>query len=192
MGVYSLSKSGINNWSKYSNVAGANGQTSDFELIGTIYGNGSSSVVTFTNIPQSYRNLQIRVVVQATSGSATDLYLQLNGDSTNGSYKDHRLYGFNTSVASGSVSTNSIYSGTIGAIGNEATVAPSVIDLLDYRSTVKNKTLKYISGKPTTGAHYMVFGSGLWLNTAAVTSISLFIGSGAFNSPSRFSLYGVK
>jgi hypothetical protein len=191
MAVKSLSRSGLQA-SDATNSMLAGYSDVDFELISTAFGNSSAASVTFSNIPQSYKNLQLRIVAQTTSGGPTDLYLRMNNDSTTGNYRDSRLYGFNGTLYSGGVSTNSIYSGSCGQVGDNAPTSAVLLDIVDYTNISKNKTIKFINGKPRNVDVLIQAGSGVWLNTSAISSLTFFVGSGAFSPQTRFSLYGVK
>jgi hypothetical protein len=78
-----------------------------------------------------------------------------------------------------------------GYAGNQ--FSPAVIDILDpFESGVKNKVVRGFSGSPSSGDKGVAIHSGLWLNTAAVTSITLLGLSGNIDINSRISLYGLK
>jgi hypothetical protein len=67
-----------------------------------------------------------------------------------------------------------------------------VIDILDYTNTNKFKTVRALTGvEDNTTNTEIRFTSGLWKNTAAITSIN-FVGNPSFNEFSSFALYGVK
>jgi hypothetical protein len=69
---------------------------------------------------------------------------------------------------------------------------PFVIDILDPYSTTKNTTVRAISGV-VGNENRIRIGSGLWVNTASLTSVTMFSTSGInLVSGSRFSLYGIK
>jgi hypothetical protein len=71
-----------------------------------------------------------------------------------------------------------------------------VWDILDYTSTNKYKTIRVLGGLDTNQApeSELRFGSGLWLNTAAVTSLTFLAQSGSanFTQYTTFALYGIK
>jgi hypothetical protein len=69
----------------------------------------------------------------------------------------------------------------------------SVIDILDYTSTTKNKTSRGLSGIVWSGSGGMVFwGSGLWKDTSAVTSLTLYQQNANFGTGTTYALYGLK
>jgi hypothetical protein len=72
----------------------------------------------------------------------------------------------------------------------------AIVDILDFASTNKNKTIKSFHGL-TGGAsglgdlNAVHLSSGLFLSTNAVSSITIFPNTGNFVTGSRFSVYGV-
>ena len=136
----------------------------------------------------------------AYTGAYLGMYLEVsfNGDSSASNYAMHWLRGGNSTtnangVASGSYSNihlDSAYGGTLGGV---AAPAVSIIDILDYANTNKNKTVKALSGVNynDTTVSSVAIGSGLWLSTAAITSITL-TGTGTnWVAGTTISLYGV-
>jgi len=69
-----------------------------------------------------------------------------------------------------------------------------VIDILDYTSLNKNKTIRNLTGREDNSAGIVIFSSGLWLNSStAISSLTLIDNGGAnFAQYSSFALYGVK
>ena len=147
-------------------------------------GAGGSSSINFTSIPSTYQHLQIRTSLfnNATGG----INIQYNGD-TGANYTYHQLYGTGTAAFSNSgTSQNSGYIAYNNAAGSNPTVA--VVDILDYKNTNKYKTHRSLAGTDVNGSGgALTFFSGLWLNTAAISSINII---GTFTQYSKFSLYG--
>lgn len=151
----------------------------------------STGTVTFSSIPGTYEHLQLRVYARASGGFlATNLQIRLNNDS-NTNYADHRLNGDGSvaSVASSTASTI-ITAGRISAsTAGSNRYGCSIIDILDYASTSKYKTVRTISGNDNNGSGDAVFHSGLWLSTSAVTQLDVVT---SCVSGSVFSLYGLR
>ncbi len=201
MAVTKLSNSGIKTGVlKYDSMLAGNAAFDPAAtwLIQRVNGTGSSATITFSNIPQTYQHLQIRTLAQSTSTSATSfvrLQIQFNSD-TGANYVTHYLQG-----TGGAVSAASITSGTnievSGAAYRNTTATDiygtSIIDLHDYASTTKNKTLRSLSGGDNNSTNGLIFlSSGLWLNTNAISSITITAGAGNFTTASTFALYGFK
>jgi hypothetical protein len=69
----------------------------------------------------------------------------------------------------------------------------SIIDILDYSNTNKQKTLKALSGNDRAGSGNLAIGSSLWVDTDAITSILIEpLSSANWVEYSHFALYGIK
>ena len=174
-----------------SDAAGG-GVESDYELIATGFGTGSSTSILFASIPDDYKHLQVRGVARGTSSGAASLTVRFNNISTS-SYAWHILYGDGGSVLStSSVNNTSMFVGSsTGSNFTAGAYAATVFDVLDYTSTSKNTTLRTLSGR-TADDNQIQVESNLFNNTAAITQIELFSNSGNFTSTSRFSLSGIR
>ena len=165
------------------------GVSGAYESIAT-FNPTSGTTVTFSSIPSTYKNLQLRYTFKAT-GAGGILKLGFNGD-TGTNYSRHVLYGDGSAVvADGSSSVTSIYvSPNTG--GSSTRNAVGIIDVHDYASTTKNKTARIFTGLDTNGAGTVDLWSGSWMNTAAVTSLEIVGLSITFAAGTTFSLYGIK
>jgi hypothetical protein len=182
---------------KYRSMLGGNAafQPSNFESIATVTSSGSTGSVTFSSIPSTYTALQLRLMVRCGRAATTDqLRLQLNGD-TGANYTRHYIQGNgSTAVASGTTGLSSINLLNFPAATETASIfGTAIIDIQDYQSTTKNTTIRYVNGQDTNATGTIYLGSGLWVNTAAVTSIYLEpLNAASFAAGSVFSLYGIK
>ncbi len=158
-----------------------------FFSIATTAGTGSSGTISFTSIPSTYSHLQIRMVSRGTTDNVA--YYRFNSD-TGANYADHNLYGNGTSVSAfNDVSNNKM--GHIRQSDDASYIGTSIIDILDYTNTNKYKVARLLSGNSLGAAGIILAGSGLWMNTAAITSITIFSSGGNFSTNSKFALYGV-
>jgi hypothetical protein len=196
MGVVKLSTAGIRNYSKTSDFLSGNLPLSlgSFNLLETTTLATSASSVTFSGLGaySDYKHLQVRMSFRASGAGTgvTSAYVELNGDSAS-NYAAHALYGQGSSV--NSLSQTSAGSALLwNILPNGASTANSfgavVLDVLDFSSSTKNSTIRYLGGA-LNEENVITFGSGLWANTNAVTSLSI---SSNFASLSKFALYGVK
>jgi hypothetical protein len=167
--------------------AGGGGGAS-FESIATLTSTGSSTSLTFSSIPSTYKHLQIRGI--ARDGVGNPLQIQFNSD-TGSNYAWHRLQGNGASTAATGSATQSDINFIGYAEASASTYGVSIIDIADYASTSKNKTLRTMMGYDANGTGLMLLNSGLWMNTAAINSIKI-IGSAALTSATTFALYGIK
>jgi hypothetical protein len=153
----------------------------------TLVGSGGTNNITFNDIPQTYKHLQVRAIARADGNSAT---LQFNGD--NGSnYAYHGFYGDGASVTAFNGINNT--KPDIMITSSAANIfSAAVIDILDYSNTNKNKTVRSLAGTDANGSGFLALYSALWQSTIAITSIKFMPFSGNFAQYSRFSLYGIK
>jgi hypothetical protein len=156
---------------------------------------GGAASVSFVGIPSGYKHLQVRYIARTNRSSLIDgISIRYNSDSgTN--YTNHSLLGDGAN-ASASAGTGQTYSAVNVVVGNTAGAnmfGAGVIDLLDYANISKYKTMRTIGGFDRNGGGYAALYSGLWLNTAAITSLTFGStdGTGLLEF-SQFSLFGVK
>lgn len=162
---------------------------------------GSTAVasIDFVGIPSGYKHLQIRYISRCSRVDNGDsLGIQFNGD-TGANYSRHYLDGNNSVMYAGaSTSQNYCNCGYQAAANNAAnSFGAGIMDILDYSSTSKAKTIRFLGGVEdnTAAAGNIAYRSGLWFATpAAITSIKLLATSGTQNfvQYSSFALYGVK
>jgi hypothetical protein len=175
--------------SSYPAVSGA------FESIATATGTGSSGTITFSSIPSTYKHLQIRMMASNTNASTgwSGLLVRFNSDSgTN--YTRHYLSGQGTaaSAGAGTALTSAFNDNFVSRAGNTSTLATGILDIHDYASTSKYKTVRGIGGIDLNGSGVINLTSNLWLNTAAITSISLVAEQDNWTTTTKFALYGIK
>jgi hypothetical protein len=174
-----------------------------FESIATVTLSSNASTITFNSIPQTYKHLQIRALTKSESGQTSYGYLFMKSNSDSG-YARHSLLG-NGSAASASSGTGETffqiragepYTGNVGA----NIFGVSIIDIIDYASTTKNKTFRAFAGWDGNGAGggnegVIALTSGLatTTGTTAISSLVFYDGSQAnFLAGSTISLYGIK
>lgn len=169
-----------------------------YELISTTILGSTTASVTFSSIVSTYKHLQIRATMKSNSSDYSRVYGQVN-DVTSGSYTAHNLRGNGSSVTSTSTTTSATQMIDIGGFipgtfyEGEGQFSGMVMDILDYSNTSKNTTFRSLSGyKPSSYTSYVFLSSGVYLDTPAISSITLFLNANSFVSGSRFSLYGIK
>jgi hypothetical protein len=171
------------------------GDAGDFESIATVsVGSGGAANVEFTSIPSTYSHLQIRAFARSTRTEVQDyMDVRLNNDS-GANYSYHFLQGDGSvTQAGGSVSLNQAYSSYIaGGNSTSGVFGVNILDILDYSSTNKNKTFRFLGGFDNNGSGRIAMMSDLWMNTNAVTSVKLSPSTGSFSQYSQFALYGIR
>lgn len=151
-----------------------------------------AATVTFSSIPGNY--IELYLVGQARSDAAVTTLaanLQFNGDTgTNYEY-------FNVN---GNANSNNAGQTAIGvSIINGASMTANVpgdfqAHIVNYSGTTFFKSVLSSNGGRlnATPTQYVSYIHGAWLNTAAITSISITASSGNFVTGSRFTLWGQK
>jgi hypothetical protein len=161
--------------------------TNSYESIATVtVGSGGSTQIDFTSIPSTFKHLQLRALVKGS----TNLYspIRFNGDSPTTNYKIHELYGSGAGTPSSAADSNAYLNNILGTNYNAV-----VMDILDYTSTTKNKTVRMLNGIDNNGTGSMIFASILWMNSSnAISSIRFTVNTGNFAQYSQFALYGIK
>lgn len=165
---------------------------SSFESIATATPSGTNTV-SFTSIPSTYKHLQIRISALTSSGGGS-FRGTLNGDTSSANYIGHYLDGLGSSVIAGAnsgvgwMSFGMTYGGMVTTYPNV-----TIIDIIDYASTTKNKTVRSFAGADNNASGGSVdLVSGLWMSTAAVNRVDIVTGSGQYQTGSVVSLYGIK
>jgi hypothetical protein len=168
---------------------------SSYESIATVtVGAGGSSSITFSSIPNTYKHLQLRINARLSEAglSKYSYFLQWSGSST---YPTHYLQGNGTSAsASGSTGRSEVMinDGLPAATATANAMGVAVIDIHDYASTTKNKTLRLFGGYDTNSSNGAVYlYSGMRLSTTAISSLTIATNS-TFIAGSTIALYGIK
>lgn len=200
MGVYKLSAPGglKTGRTTYTSMLAGNAvfDAGSFEQIATTVMTGNTGNVVFSSIPSGYRHLQIRMVARnaETITGLRGFFMNFNGDYATTS-ATHYIYGNASSIISGYQSDTRINAGgwSFMPTANLTTGAffSAVVDILDYSSTTKNKTLRLLGSVNTSTASTVGLMSGLWPSTAAINNIEMY-SNGAWVAGTRFSLYGIK
>lgn len=196
--VYKLSANSVKNGrTVYGSMLAGNTAYTDasFESIATATGGaGTSGTITFSSIPSTYSHLQVRAFMPVTSNNNAP-YIRFNSDSGS-NYTVHTLIGVNNGSVNAQGATSQSYINIAGFWFGIQTTYPgvSVVDILDYSNTNKYKTVRAIAGQDNNSTLGSTgISSGVWLNTNAITSISIILsGATTFASNAKFGLYGIK
>ena len=167
-----------------------------YDLLATEILTSTAASVTFSSLGDyaaNYQHLQLRFAARLDlSGSTSNvLAIRANGISSS-SYSAHQLNGDGSVVESAAfTSATSMRLGRITAASATAdNFGAGVIDILDPYSSSKNTTFRGFTG---IGSELVTLYSGLFINTASITSLELLpVTSSNYISGSRFSLYGIK
>jgi len=145
----------------------------------------STTSYTFSSIPSTYTDLFVVCSLKATSADSS-ITLRFNGDSGS-NYSATQLYGNGSSAVSQRLSNQTL--GYLSFNGfPTATFGPTIIQCQNYSNATTNKTYLCRGGYAAASTDATV---GLWRNTAAITSMTLFSGN-FFDTGCTFTLYGIK
>lgn len=179
--------------------AGAAGGGS-YELIESALITTNTASVTFSNLntyASTYKHLQIRAVMKCAATAGNNILssrLVFNGDTAT-NYTQHTLYGFGSGVVSSASTsrTGILVSSSVAQNVTASVFATAIVDILDYSNTSINKTTRALAGGHDGSGTDIRLQSGLWLNTAAITSIAITeFNNNSFVSGTRISLYGLR
>jgi hypothetical protein len=165
-----------------------------FEAIATVtVGSGGAASIEFTSIPATYTDLKIVYSARSTVNTETAMNIYFNG-STTAVYDRISLSGNGSAVSSASATNQSeIFAGRVSANDYTAnTFGNTEIYIPNYTGS-SNKSVSFdsVSEQNATTA-FAVLIAGLWKNTAAITSVTLFIAGANFAQYSTATLYGIK
>jgi hypothetical protein len=208
MGVYKLSSAGglATPRTNYSSFLAGNPRfiPNSYESIATVtVGSGGAASVTFSSIPTTFKHLQIRFIGRtARAETISAVGMQLTTSNTSPVY-EHALFGDGSSVYSSALNAYVSDGGILVRIaGNNAganVFGAGIIDIFDYASTTKNKTVKGLGGIDNNGGGQLNLNSRLFTTTSAIDQIKLnaiftggSTGTTTFNEHSQFALYGIK
>ena len=190
------------------NASGTVITPNSFESIATYTATGGETSFTFSSIPQTYKSLQIRWMYRdagnGTVAGTCSLAVNMNGTTDDLPY--HQLYGNGTSaVANGYSNTSGSYYLVYGAgiLANTASAnmyGVGIMDILDYSTTTKLKTIRTINGSERNGLANSVGEPGIinlsssfrTTNTNAITSVKLQSWYNSFVAGTTFAHYGIK
>lgn len=162
----------------------------------------ATNTVTFNNISQQFKHLQIRLSVRINAPANNNWYADLiafNGDNTASNYDTHALNTYAT-VGGGAQTISSGYTANLAALNNSlmeggtntAYTTATVCDILDYTNTNKYKVGRTIYGFVTLPTPCQVGSfSFSWKSTAAITSLTISNPIAAWTAASRIDLYGI-
>jgi len=174
--------------------------TNSYESIATVtIGSGGSATATFSSIPGTYKHLQIRSIARSANAALSEDIVAVFNSDTGSNYTNHLLVG-NGSTAAAYSGTSQTYVKSVtyaaGATASANIFGGGIMDILDYTNTNKYTTTRALIGMDLNSASttaQLQFFSALWLNTSAITNITIKCATGAnISEYSSFALYGIK
>lgn len=155
-----------------------------YEPIATTTLGSTQPTIIFSSIPSTYTDLKLVFVGSSVAGNGPTI--RLNGVTSN-------LYSYTYMYASASVGNNDTSSiATYNSTG-WSTSSPGlvIIDLFNYTGS-PDKTILVSTSIDKNGSGEVGRTVGLFRSSSAISSITLFLGSGNFPAGSTATLYGIK
>lgn len=153
--------------------------TPTYTALGTVTLSSSAASVTFSSIPQNYRDLVL--VINGKGSIDENPTYTINGSTTGFSWV--RMSGNGSTTVSDSNTNN-----TIGRMGTAETLI--IAQFLDYSATDKHKTFLIRNNYPAGDIRGI---AARWASTSGITSIAMGIRlSGSYLTGTTFSLYGIE
>ena len=167
--------------------------------IATAVAGANGDYFDFNNIPQNFTHLQLRVTGAGSYNPGGSGYIETwLGLNNTGTYPTagytHRVWGDGSgSATSAATSQTSLLATPWLPYGfADEYVGSYIVDILDYTSTSKFKTIRCQGGYDANGSGLIGFISGYSNITAAVTQIRVAHNAGGFKAGGRCALYGIK
>lgn len=141
----------------------------------------AASSVTFTSIPQTYKDLVLEVV--GTHSQVADVWMQFNGDTAT-NYSRTFLYGNGSSTLSGRNTSVAYLYGMLGSTSQTLNHAY----LFSYSNTATFKTALMRLGNAGDST---AVAASMWRSASNITSILVGCSAGTFLAGTTFRLYGI-
>ena len=176
--------------------SGVAASTSSYESIASVTATGGETSFTFSGIAGTYASLQIRGLSRRNTTGGHIVGVRFNGD-TGANYVNHYLRAVNNVGIQAVGTTGEDFIRCFSAASTSAgsnIFGTGIIDIHDYASSTKNTTVRSFGGYDDNNTTNNVLGlqSGLWLNTNAITSVTIYFNTDAVAAGSTFALYGIK
>jgi len=154
--------------------------TPTYTPIASITLGSSASSVTFSSIPQDYRDLVLVIQGGTSSASTVSLEILPNGSSSDGSLVNM--------IGNGSSATSSTSSKIFADF--DASDSLAITQVMDYSATDKHKT--FLIRSNCVNNPRVVATAGRWAQTTAITSLEISdTGGQTLDSGTTLSLYGI-
>jgi hypothetical protein len=154
--------------------------TPTYDLIASSILSTTTGDLTFSSIPDTYRDLVL--VINAGQSSSTNTRMRFNSNNTN-VYNRVIMTGNGSTATSGTTANDT----EIPITSSSANTFFCVVQIFDYSATDKHKALIARNNYPAAEVDAR---AGRWANTAAINSIYLFTSS-VWPIGSTFYLYGI-
>jgi hypothetical protein len=155
-------------------------------------GSGGVSAVEFTNIPQTYTDLLIKISARS---STTTLALNLTVNGSTSGYSERLMYADGASLAGATAS--SAFINWLNLQNSSSSTSNTFSNCEIYIPNYTVSDSKSFSGDTVVetnavSTNQIYVNAALWANTAPITSIKFTPGSGLVAQYSTATLYGIR
>lgn len=159
-----------------------------YEPIATSTVGTATTTVNFTSIPQTYTDIVVASSIQVSGN--VNVFMTFNSDS-GANYSFTLLQGDGSTASSGRASNQTRIQLDSVAYPpfSGSSFAPGIVHINNYSNSTTYKTALLRANNAAAGVS---LGSGLWRNTAAITTITFVAGAVNFAVGTTFTLYGIK
>ena len=159
----------------------------------------NTNTVTFSNIPNTYTDLVLRLSLRSTISDYIQSQANLEFNNTTGSATTYSLtFAFgngSTAASSRYTSDYTLVVGAVGASGTSNTFSNYEVYIPSYTAS-QNKPVSSFgvieNNETTAGRTRIEAAAQLWRDTSAISTIKVTGGSFNFVTGSSFWLYGIK
>lgn len=154
-------------------------------------GSGGASAIEFTNIPQNYTDLLLKVSIRSSAAAnVVDGNITFNSSSSSFSWKE--LFTNGSSAISGSNTTNNALGQPAANSLTSSTFSSYDIYVPNYiSSNNKSFSVDFATENNATLA-YLGCIAALWSNTSPINAINIAPSSGNWQQHSSATLYGIR
>jgi hypothetical protein len=159
---------------------------------------GTVNSITFNSIPQTYKHLELRMILRdyrtVTGFGEPQLVFNNNTSSNSSVYYKQVLYsGSSTILGSYYANADPLYTPAYPRASSYSNVfGAQVIKIQDYTNTNKHKAYLAWGGFNGTGSDSIAYWAGAYTGTEALTRIDIGPNQFGFDTYSHFALYGIK
>lgn len=161
-------------------------------LIAEIVLTSNQASVTFADIPQTFRHLQLFSHVQSTAGIANDLSGQVNGDASAFYGRVYLAIG-GGNIFTASFTQNGLAIGVVNGMNAGTVFADSQCVIHAYTSA--HAKISYSTGiyfNLGTQGEECILNASRWYGASPITSLTILAGTGSLVAGSKFQLYGIR
>ena len=156
-----------------------------YDPIATTTLGSAQSDITFSSIPGTFTDL-VLIVTGRQSGGSDVPFLRFNGTTTG--YSSIRLRGNGAAVAAGRQGGSGMWLGDNSAIATQPALVTA--NIFSYAGSTNKSVLGSINAD-SNGAGFLSRAAGIWMNTAAITSLTWSAGTDTWIAGTTATLYGI-